>query len=321
MMKDELREAVGIIEIPEGLSEDIEKGVLRAMEEKQHEIKMLRKITAVAAIFMAAVIAAGAGIIFARNGRGVIQRAAEYKFMGFRTGTTEPVVVALSEEGSIIGKLDADSVSLKSETGETVDPDGIFLLSTYWLDENGDLQFTDIPVGGYLVETDLDGSSYELINFNSDDFGDRIIFDPAASFLGSEEEGTGYDTSEGELEISLEKTSDGQYSFVFTPKDEEKYPFSEASEYHPDAISGFKGESLESLGGSGASYLLGTGGPKLELDDGKGGKMIIDNENNTVEISGFGQDEKLWVRLRSVGLLLKNGKRLELHGNWVVKVG
>lgn len=235
------------------------------------------------------------------------------KFMGFLPGTTESVVVQMSAEGNIIGQVKTDGVTISDENGETVDPDSIFLLSTYWLDENGELRFTDIPVGGYLVESDIDGKSYQLSDFNSEDYEDRIIFDPADGYLGSAEDGTAYDTEPGELEVTIEKDGDGKYKFVFTPHDGGKFPFSEITEYHLDAISAFSA-APESLGGSGPSYLsVGVGG-EIILDP---EKCVIDPAENTITADpGYVR----WARIRSIGAELSDGRRLELHGDWVLKI-
>lgn len=320
-MKDRLEKALRQIPLPDNLESEVLKGVDRAASERSNFMtrSVMKKVAAAAALIVIA--AAGFGI-YSLNRAPKIPSDAVYRFMGYEPGTDEPVIVALSSEGNMLGRVDSDGVVLKDENGETVGPDDVFIMLAYWMDENDELQFTDIPFGAYLVESNDGKEMYKLEGFNADDFGDQVMFSPVGSYLGSVEAGTAYDVKEGELKISLKKTADNSWQFEFTPEDNKKYPFSEVAEYHLDSFLGFTDEP-KSLGGSAPSFLSDAEHDWMKMDDKYDGEECvweIDMAENSLKITGAEKEVKGWVKLSSVGVTLKNGKKLELHGNWIIKV-
>lgn len=346
-MKDKLEKALGMISLPPDLDKEVEKGVDRAISERRRiSVTKSRSVLKIAAAAFALVIAAAAGFgIYRLNRAPAIPDDAILQFMGYKTGTTEPVVVELSADGNIIGKVDADEVVLSDENGDPVEPDKVVMMMTYWLDENGDLQCTDIPFGAYLVSAgSVEGcGTYELKGFNSDDFGDRITFSPAQSYLNAAEDGTAYDAKEGELDISLEKLPDGSMKFVYTPSDGSEYPYSEITEYHFDSVMGFE-SAPEYLGGGsglnpteeGITVHGSVGGPELlggSMPGGSGSQLRLDDklrgegcyweftpDDNILKIVGAESEVEGWVKISSIEAKLTDGSRLELHGNWIVRV-
>ncbi len=320
-MKDRLEKALRQIPLPDNLESEVLKGVDRAASERSNFMtrSVMKKVAAAAALIVIA--AAGFGI-YSLNRAPKIPSDAVYRFMGYEPGTDEPVIVALSSEGNMLGRVDSDGVVLKDENCETVGPDDVFLMLAYWTDENGELQCTDIPFGAYQVETGDGGKMYKLEDFNADDFGERVTISPAEMYLGSVEAGTAYDVKEGELNVSLKKTANNSWQFEFRAEDENKYPFSEAAEYHLDSILGFTDEP-NLLGGTGPCFLSDAVSEWVGIDDKHDGEKCVwevGMADNSLNITGADKDVKGWVKLSSVGVTLKNGKKLELHGNWIIKV-
>lgn len=325
-MTEKIKKALELIEIPAGLDKDAEKGVRRAViEEKRSRITM--KKTAIIAAAFALVIAASAGFGVYSLSKSQ-DEVKTLRFMGYEPGTQNPVVVEVGDEGNILGKVHANSVVLKDENGQSVEPDMIFLMLAYWLDENGDLQCTDVPFGAYsfsIEDSENDKhKQYILEGFNSEDFGDQITFSPAGSYLGSVEAGTAYDVEDGELEVSLKKLSDGKMQFEFTPKDGSKYPFSAAAEYHLDSVLLFNNvDGVPGyLGGSAPGFLTDSTSGEMQTDDKADGENCVWTVNypdNTFYVTGAKGEVNGWLKLSSIGVTLDNGKKLELHGNWIVK--
>lgn len=343
-MKDKLKKALGQIALPPELDSDVRKGVDRALAERRciSMTKNARSVWRIAAAAAAFVIVAAVGFGLYSFTKSPTDDVAGLKFMGYKTGTTEPVVVEVSKEGKIIGKVETDEVVLKDENGVKVEQDGIVMMMTYWLDENEDLQCTDIPFGTYLVESTDDAKTYKLDGFNSEDFGDRVTLSPTQSSLNSVEDGTAYDVGEGELEISLEKTADGTLNFVFEASDSSKYPYSEISEYHLDSVMAFDrspkwlgtsygydgAEGISSFATNDPVTLLGGSLPSgagsiMKIADKCGGEECfweINRDDNTLKITGAESEIKGWVKLSTLQAKMSDGRSLELRGNWILKV-
>ena len=317
-MKDKLEKALGQIPLPDNLESEVLKGVGRAASERSSFLPgSVRKIAAAAAAFV--IIAAAGFGFYSLNKTPEASGNSVYRFMGYEPGTKNPVVVEISAEGNIVGRVNSDGVILRDESGETVEPDSVVLMLAYWIDENGELECTDIPFGAFSAEASDGAKIYKLEGFNADDFGDHIIFSPNANLLGSVEEGTAYDVGENDLKITLEKLPDGTMQFVFTPSDAEKYPYSEIKEYHLHSVMGFE-SGPEFLGGQTPGSEIAS---ELKLPDTSRGENCfweISSTDNTLKITGAESEVNGWVLLSSLQAKMSDGSFLELHLNRIIKV-
>ena len=301
-----IKDAMGLIKVPNGIMTDIEKGIDRAVkDERRPQFKMI------AAAAAALVLIGGAAFIFSDislNKAPVTYTNDDgYVFLGIDVENKNAVVGMKNESGGLGNMTELSDYRIEDAGGAEV---MTFMFQYSWLDEaDGSVHVVDLPTSGTLYADGGGKTHYELeTDFENIAEGIEVQFSLKSNYVGSVEDGTAIDADAGNISLSFDDDG-GREALRIALSD--KKPFSDIVSIRPSCFRVFD-EAGKPLG----AYAEGDTAGETTIDGG-GWKLV--SKEGSIYIDGSGSKGTLYIC--AFRAALGDGSEVEIHGDWLVEFG
>lgn len=313
-MNSEFKTALESLSVPDNISEEVINGVDRAWRYKIMKKKVFGAC-GIAAVFVICAVIAFIGI---QNKPLIIPDDALIRVSSIDCMTGKPVLIAVSAEGKELGELEYESVTYLDENNQSIDPDEIFYFTAYWIDENGEIAFSEISAGGVSVQVDTKygNKCYKLMDFNTNDWNNQLTFSMFNEKYAFTDKNDVYSDENAKVTMYFSE-DDGKMSLK-TEIDSKDEPFNRIVKTVPVRYQVFSSvpEMLGGMGGTRIEGELNVSGA-IELYDGK--KLITEGCEMYVNLSDDETAQKYWIRVAELAAQLDDGSIIYISGDWLAE--